>query len=102
MPTTVALDENVAVAGLNYQMFAIPGGAGMPPFYLNCHVYSCTLVLNSIPHRWRGRYNEDADLCRRLARRGFELAWHPRARILHHWSRSAGAETRNWRPSTRL
>ena len=27
------------------------------------HVYSCTLVLNSIPHRWRGEYNEDTDIC---------------------------------------
>ena len=35
----------------------------MPPFYLNSRVYSCTLVLNRLPHRWRGRYNEDTDLC---------------------------------------
>ncbi len=53
--------ENVAVAGLNYQMFAINGK--MPPFCLNVHVYSCTLVLNSLPNKWRGRYNEDTDLC---------------------------------------
>ncbi len=52
--------ENVAVAGLNYVMFGV---AEMPPFYLNNHVYSCSLVMNSIPHRWRGRYNEDTDLC---------------------------------------
>lgn len=51
---------NVAVAGLNYHMFAI---GPMPPLQLNCHVYSCTLVLNAIPHEWRGRYNEDTDLC---------------------------------------
>jgi hypothetical protein len=35
----------------------------MPPFYLNCRIYSCALVLNSLPYGWRGRYNEDADLC---------------------------------------
>ena len=52
--------ENVAVAGLNYTMFAYPKP---PPFYLNSRVYSCALVLNGIPHKWRGCYNEDTDLC---------------------------------------
>jgi len=52
---------NVALAGLNYEFFAI--GEELPPFYLNSRVYSCTLVLNRLPHRWRGRYNEDTDLC---------------------------------------
>ena len=33
------------------------------PFYLNCHVYSCTLVNHAMACRWRGRYNEDTDLC---------------------------------------
>lgn len=56
--------ENIAIAGLNYSMFAIPTGKkGRPPFSLNCHVYSCLLILNSLSHRWRGRYNEDTDLC---------------------------------------
>lgn len=52
---------NVAIAGLNYEMFATQGK--VPPFYLNVHVYSCSLILNSLPHRWRGRFNEDTDLC---------------------------------------
>jgi hypothetical protein len=34
-----------------------------PPFYLNRRVYSITLVNNKTPYRWRGRYNEDTDLC---------------------------------------
>ena len=56
--------ENVAVAGLNYTFFAIrPMGRELPPFVLNCHVFSCTLTLNTTPHRWRGRYNEDTDYC---------------------------------------
>jgi len=54
--------ENVAIAGLNYAMFAYSGTA-IPPFYLNIRVYSCSLILNSIPHRWRGTYNEDTDIC---------------------------------------
>lgn len=52
--------ENVGIAGMNYQMFGI---TGMPPFYLNVHVYSCMLIRNDLPYRWRGRYNEDTDLC---------------------------------------
>lgn len=56
--------ENVAVAGLNYTMFCVgQNSTPMPPFYLNVRVYSCTLTLNSLPYRWRGRYNEDADYC---------------------------------------
>ena len=52
--------ENIAIAGLNYTFFAI---AKMPPFYLNCHVYSTLLIRNDLDYRWRGRYNEDTDLC---------------------------------------
>lgn len=55
--------DNIALAGLSYYMFGIPIPGGKPPFYLNVHVYSCTLVLNSIPYMWRGRYNEDTDIC---------------------------------------
>jgi len=54
--------ENVGISGLNYVTFAIASWR-LPPFYQNVHVYSCLLILNSLPHRWRGRYNEDTDLC---------------------------------------
>ncbi len=54
--------ENVAVAGLNYYMFS-PNKMKQPPFCLNVHVYSCLLIKNDLPNRWRGRYNEDTDLC---------------------------------------
>lgn len=54
--------QNIAVGGLNYEMFVVPGSP-MPPFALNVHVYSCSLIQNDIPHTWRGRYNEDTDLC---------------------------------------
>lgn len=53
--------ENIGIAGLNYWMFAF--APDIPPFYLNHHVYSCLLILNALPQRWRGRYNEDTDLC---------------------------------------
>lgn len=52
--------ENVAIAGLNYTMFVIQQP---PPFYVNQRVYSCSLILNSIPHRWRLRFNDDTDIC---------------------------------------
>lgn len=54
--------ENIAISGLNYKMFA-PDRQKIKPFYLNVHVYSCTLFLNSLPNEWRGRYNEDTDIC---------------------------------------
>lgn len=58
--------ENIAITGLNYKMFIFVGTngkKGAPPFHLNCRVYSCSLILNSIPYEWRGRYNEDTDIC---------------------------------------
>lgn len=52
---------NVGVSGLNYQMFVTTDTT--LPYYHNVHVYSCTLINNAIENRWRGRYNEDTDLC---------------------------------------
>lgn len=52
--------ENVAISGMNYEMF---GTGKQPPFHLNCRVYSCALVNNEIPHRYRGPQNEDTDIC---------------------------------------
>jgi hypothetical protein len=60
--------ENIAISGLNYQMFGTPQS---PPFYLNVHVYSCLLIRNSLPQRWRGRYNEDTDLCLQVLSAGW-------------------------------
>ena len=54
---------NVAISGFQYSMFVPEITAVSGPFILNCHVYSCSLINNEIPHRWRGRYNEDTDLC---------------------------------------
>jgi hypothetical protein len=54
--------ENIGIIGLNYYMFA-PCNRKMAPFYHNVHVYSFMCIDNSLPFRWRGRYNEDTDLC---------------------------------------
>jgi hypothetical protein len=56
--------ENVAIAGLNYHMFGVTSGTTpLPPFRRNVHVYSCMLIRTDLACRWRGRYNEDTDLC---------------------------------------
>lgn len=62
--------ENIAVAGLNYEMFA-PPGTKLPPFHLNQRVYSCSLVLNSLPYRWRSTYNDDTDYCLQVLAAGW-------------------------------
>ncbi len=53
---------NVGISGFNYSMFA-PERRRFPPFRLNAHIYSATLVNHEMPHRWRGIRNEDTDLC---------------------------------------
>jgi len=55
--------KNIAISGMNYSMFAYSGSTVVPPFFLNCRVYSCSLIFNSIPNQWRGKYNEDTDIC---------------------------------------
>jgi hypothetical protein len=56
--------ENVALAGLNYTMFAHQEGKQpRDPFWLNVHVYSCSLILNDLPYRHRLVYNDDTDFC---------------------------------------
>ena len=57
--------ENIGMAGPNYFMFASRKNI-MPPFVLNTRIYSCNLIRNNIPFRWRGRYNEDTDLSLRM------------------------------------
>ena len=62
--------ENVPISGLNYRFFMVPTDSH-PPYYLNTRVYSCILIDNTLKHRWRGRYNEDTDLCIRALKDGF-------------------------------
>lgn len=55
---------NIAYAGPHYKMFGVTEKTRMitKPFLLNTRVYSCTLVNNSIPFRWRSIYNDDTDV----------------------------------------
>lgn len=62
--------SNLAISGFNYVMFALDN-SNAPPFYLNRRVYSATLILNSIPYKWRGKYNEDIDLCLQALSKGW-------------------------------
>lgn len=54
--------ENIAIAGMNYYKF-LAQGENLPPFHLNCRVYSFSLILNSLPYTWRLAYNDDTDIC---------------------------------------
>ena len=61
---------NIAQAGLQYANF-YPVGDARPAFKLNTRIYSCLLIRNDIPFRWRGRYNEDTDLSLRILKDGW-------------------------------
>ena len=53
--------KNVGMAGSQYFMFAF-ARVKTPPLILNTRIYSCNLIRNDLPFRWRGRYNEDTIL----------------------------------------
>jgi hypothetical protein len=62
--------ENVALSGLQYRFF-IPDMSTRPACTFNTRIYSCILIKNDIPYRWRGRYNEDTDLSIRALKDGW-------------------------------
>src|ERR1035437_221149 len=62
--------ENVAMAGCQYFMFT-PRKTAHPAFTLNTRIYSCILMKNDIPYRWRNRYNEDTDISIRVLKDGY-------------------------------
>jgi hypothetical protein len=65
--------ENIALAGPNYTVFGQCGPARKikKPFIMNTRIYSCILIKNDLPYRWRGRYNEDTDLSLRVLKDGW-------------------------------
>lgn len=62
--------SNVAIAGFDYRWF-VKRKFKWAPFRLNTRIYSCILIQNDIPYRWRGRYNEDTDLSLRALKDGW-------------------------------
>jgi len=65
--------ENVALAGPDYTFMGRkqPMRKWNKPFILNTRIYSCILIKNDLPYRWRGRYNEDTDLSLRALKDGW-------------------------------
>ena len=61
--------ENIGQSGFNYANFCHSHEL-RPPFLVNSRIYSCILINNKIPFRWRGRYNEDTDLSLRIMKHG--------------------------------
>jgi hypothetical protein len=62
--------ENVAQAGMQYEMFT-PAGEHYYPVVLNTRIYSCVLNPNWLDYRYRGRYNDDTDLSLRILKDGW-------------------------------
>lgn len=61
--------ENFDLAGLNYNYF-MPCNLDRPAYSLNTRIYSCILFKTNMPHRFRGRYNEDTDLSLEVMKTG--------------------------------
>jgi len=63
--------ENVGLAGMNYHFLGSNQRVyNQPAYYQNTRIYSCILIRNDLPYRWRGRYNEDTDLSLRVLKSG--------------------------------
>tara|TARA_R110000868_G_scaffold405259_1_gene684523 strand:+ start:1574 stop:2455 length:882 start_codon:yes stop_codon:yes gene_type:complete len=64
--------KNIGMAGPQYSMFVTNRSADKyPPFTVNTRIYSCNLIRNELPFRWRGRYNEDTDLSLNILKAGW-------------------------------
>jgi len=61
--------DNVYIAGPQYRFFIAPDQS-YPAFVANTRIYSALLIRNDCKHRWRGRYNEDTDICLRVMKDG--------------------------------
>lgn len=62
--------QNIAMAGPNYREFAKQRQV-VAPFITNTRIYSCNLIRNDVPFRWRGRYNEDTILSLDMLKAGW-------------------------------
>lgn len=62
--------KNISQAGMNYALFC-PASEARQPVRFNTRVYSCILIRNDMPYKWRGRYNEDTDLSLRMLKDGY-------------------------------
>jgi hypothetical protein len=63
--------ENVLMAGPAYHGLTKQRDP-LPPYTIGTRIYSCNLIRNDAPFRWRGRYNEDTDLSLRMLKEGWQ------------------------------
>lgn len=63
--------ENIAFSGPHCRGFVPDRNPNLTPVLWNSRIYSCTLIKTDLPYRWRGRYNEDTDLCLRALKDGW-------------------------------
>jgi hypothetical protein len=61
---------NILMAGPQYVMF-VPTRRNLAVYEKNTRIYSCNLIKNNMPLRWRGRYNEDTILSLDILSKGF-------------------------------
>ena len=62
--------KNIGMSGLQYQGFC-KRRVRNAAIVFNTRIYSCNLIRNDTPFRWRGRYNEDTDLSLRMLKAGY-------------------------------
>jgi hypothetical protein len=62
--------KNIALSGFQYSSF-MAYNRQKKPYDFNTRIYSCILIKNNIPFRWRGKYNEDSDLSIRVLKEGY-------------------------------
>ena len=63
--------ENIALASFAHRFSSGGSRRKKPPIGLNVVTYSCILIKNDIPYRWRSKYNEDSDLSLRVLQGGW-------------------------------
>lgn len=63
--------ENIAQAGMNYRFLGGDQRAQCPAVYFNTRIYSCTLLRNDIPFRYRSFFNDDTDLSLQVLKAGW-------------------------------
>lgn len=61
---------NIGLAGPYYWLLT-PRKEKKAVFTINNRAFSCMLIRNNLPFRWRARYNEDADLSIRVLKAGY-------------------------------
>lgn len=63
--------KDVMLCGMNYKMFCPEIDLRRERVQMNTRIYSCILIQNDCPFRWRGKYNEDTDLSLRVLKQGY-------------------------------